>query len=336
MKHLHSTKGIVAIELTLLLLLLLIFYNFFSALWSILIFFLFIGFNLVLLIKGVLRWNKCFWAALTSLFFMGILFPGLIALPKNQAMTLGKGSRIMSYNLNYLRSVLVAEENDESYSFEQFIQFMNQQSPIDILCVQETSSASYVPIAQQLNYPHYFGRKGTMIFLREPFLEKGFIDFGEETDNSCTWATVLLNRNLYRIYNAHLESYNFARLLRETKQQSGLFKQWKSFTQEVNRIEQLRLQQSQKIAQHLSDSPYPVILCGDFNDLPISPVYQFFSQNLNDAFRKNGTGFGQTFRNILGLRIDYFFTSPTINTVNYQRIKADFSDHYPILLEAEL
>ena len=65
----------------------------------------------------------------------------------------------------------------------------------------------------------------------------------------------------------------------------------------------------------------------------------FFSQAaviLSGFLQQFGWGFGQTFKEIAGLRIDYFFTTPSIQILGYERIKTEFSDHYPILLEVKL
>jgi endonuclease/exonuclease/phosphatase family metal-dependent hydrolase len=78
-------------------------------------------------------------------------------------------------------------------------------------------------------------------------------------------------------------------------------------------------------------SPYPVILCGDFNDTPSSYTYSILSDDLKDAFRNSGNGAGKTYSGPFpSFRIDYMFHDPKITSTAYRTIKEKLSDHYPI------
>jgi endonuclease/exonuclease/phosphatase family metal-dependent hydrolase len=91
-----------------------------------------------------------------------------------------------------------------------------------------------------------------------------------------------------------------------------------------------RAPQAETVAAHISESPYPVILAGDFNDTPASYVYRLLSRNLVDAYR-SGRGLGSTYtRSIPGFRIDYILHSPHFESFNYLRGDQKYSDHYPV------
>ena len=92
-----------------------------------------------------------------------------------------------------------------------------------------------------------------------------------------------------------------------------------------------------KIIAHLSDSLKHIgrtfIICGDFNDTPISYTYREISEGLNDAFVQSGNGMGISY-NQKGFyfRIDNILLSKNLSAYGCKvdnRIKA--SDHYPIL-----
>ena len=66
--------------------------------------------------------------------------------------------------------------------------------------------------------------------------------------------------------------------------------------QKINEGNKIRVNQIEIINQNISNSPHPVILCGDMNDSPHSYAYNKMTTNLNDAFTKSGYGFGTTFK----------------------------------------
>jgi endonuclease/exonuclease/phosphatase family metal-dependent hydrolase len=80
-----------------------------------------------------------------------------------------------------------------------------------------------------------------------------------------------------------------------------------------------------------------VIVCGDFNDTPVSYVYNKFSRLLKDAFIEAGSGTGTTFRgNFPYVRIDYLFYSPPFKAQHYHTDKVDLSDHYPLVTDIRI
>jgi len=92
----------------------------------------------------------------------------------------------------------------------------------------------------------------------------------------------------------------------------------------------LRAEQVEMVAQHIEKSPYPVVLAGDFNDIPASWSYHQLTQHLNDAF-KSGKGYGQTYiGSIPGFRIDYIMHSDEFSPYNFTTGDVEYSDHYPI------
>ena len=64
-----------------------------------------------------------------------------------------------------------------------------------------------------------------------------------------------------------------------------------------------------------------MIVCGDFNDTPISYTYRTMSRDLNDAFRKVGRGYSHTYRGFFNmLRIDYVLCSDEFAPLSYEVI----------------
>ena len=95
--------------------------------------------------------------------------------------------------------------------------------------------------------------------------------------------------------------------------------------------------QTDIIRQVLGDSPYPVIFCGDLNDIPNSYTYFQIKGDMQDAFLKKGFGIGRTFTAISPtLRIDYIFADRRFRIHQFRRIAKNYSDHYMLVSDIEL
>lgn len=110
----------------------------------------------------------------------------------------------------------------------------------------------------------------------------------------------------------------------------------KSFTQAIfHRLTPAfreRAFQAQLVRAAIDETTNPYILvCGDFNDTPISYSRHKIKGDLNDAFAESGTGMGITYNmyNFL-FRIDYILYSKNIKSYNTTVGKLRNSDHYPV------
>ncbi len=75
-----------------------------------------------------------------------------------------------------------------------------------------------------------------------------------------------------------------------------------------------------------------LIVCGDFNDSPLSYTRRVIGEELDDAFVQSGNGVGISYnRNGFYFRIDHILVSKKLQTYGCtvdRSVKA--SDHYPI------
>lgn len=96
--------------------------------------------------------------------------------------------------------------------------------------------------------------------------------------------------------------------------------------------------QADSAARIIAKSPYPVILCGDFNDLPGSYTYNTMRRGLKDAFVEQGRGLGRTY-NLFSptLRIDYIFYDPKmLDIIGFRTPSTRLSDHNPVIANFEV
>lgn len=73
------------------------------------------------------------------------------------------------------------------------------------------------------------------------------------------------------------------------------------------------------------------IVCGDFNDAPISYAYHTIKGDLVDSYANTGLGQGITYHeNMFWFRIDFIMHSLGFESYNCTVDKVKYSDHYPV------
>lgn len=153
------------------------------------------------------------------------------------------------------------------------------------------------------------------------------------------WADLLVGEDTLRVYNNHLHS----NLISSEDQQ---FFSAESFLLDTAREERVRsiigrfsdnslrrAAQADTIARIAAQTQLRTILCGDFNDTPMSYVYRTMRGDRIDAFSEAGRGFSYTFRGLYNmLRIDYVLLDPSLEVIDYQSPEVDYSDHLPVVV----
>ncbi len=216
--------------------------------------------------------------------------------------------------------------------------FWKEHGDPGVLCVQETGRKFFLKLGPRMGLPHIFelGRAGNAILSRYPILRGGLIPF-EETENTSIWADIQIGQRVVRIYNVHLQSnrvtYDTERIVKEAPIDSK--DTWKGVGRVLNKVggaTAVRARQAKILRDLIASSPYPVILCGDFNDTPVSYVYDQLSEGMTDTFREKGFGIGTTFGGAIPfLRIDYILCDPAFKVYRCRVPRGGYSDHYPVV-----
>lgn len=175
---------------------------------------------------------------------------------------------------------------------------------------------------------------GVAVFSKYPLFNfKPLVNLSN-TNNGAMRVDMKLGKDTIRLINVHLQSIGLQRneyeLNTEDLKENRL-DDYKTSLRKIRDAFRKRSYQVEFVKSAILNSPYKVILCGDFNDTPISFTYSELTQKLDDTFLKAGSGFGTSFAgDIPLLRIDYTLASPSIKVLKSQIMNWEGSDHYAL------
>lgn len=184
---------------------------------------------------------------------------------------------------------------------------------------------------------------GVATFSKYPIVNKGEIAFSNDKNNFCIYSDIVIDQDTLRVFNAHIGSIRFQKDDYKVFDEQANDDGYVDAKDEVRIVQRLKLAfekralQAEVIAAEIDKSPYPVILCGDLNDTPVSYCYRQFSNLLNDAFVESGNGTGASYIGEMpSNRIDYIFHSTSILSSHFTTHDVEFSDHRPISCQIDL
>ncbi len=230
----------------------------------------------------------------------------------------------------------------------QDIKAMMVEEGVDVICLQEyydqignedgLVTAKFCDV-----YPYSArGRKGDMIILSRYPITTSKDSVFEYSNNSFQWADVKMpTGKTVRVFNVHMETTGVNQTLHQAaKQQGGDMARpdyqnagiYKALLGNYVFNLNVRSGQSIIVANEKARSPHPIVLCGDFNDVPYSFTYNTLLGDLKDGFRQGGSGFMFTYRGAKGVfRIDYIFHDESMQSVDYYKMDKNYSDHNPVV-----
>lgn len=261
---------------------------------------------------------------------------------------------VMSYNVRlfdlYNWTMSEKYENRDS-----IFNYIKRENP-DLVCFQEfyhqdkpTDFPTRDALRTMLNIKDYHeryshkltGRQnfGIAMLSKYPMIAKGDVAFpveDHETDNYCIYADIVKNKDTFRVYNIHLQSIKFKKddyAVFGDKRDNAEFKKSniRLMLDKLRIAFPKRAEQALTVIKHMDTSPYPVIICGDFNDTPLSYTYNQFNKKLIDAYRNCSSGIGSTYvGRVPAGRIDYIFHSDKLKSAQFKIQEGVHSDHRAI------
>ena len=268
--------------------------------------------------------------------------------------------RVMTWNVAQFN---IMEDKQHPEVKSHMLNIINEYQP-DIACFQEmVAEDSTVKdhghvdgFLEKLNFKNYlysynikedfwgYAHFGIIIFSKYPIINKQTISFYPNDYNSIfQYADIVKGADTIRVFNVHLQSLRFSKenlkyidkpsiedetmALKESKNIIAKFK--KGFLK--------RETQANRIRAEMDKSPYPIIVTGDFNDVPNSYAYHTIGGDMKNSFVEKGSGLGRTFSGISPvLRIDNIFVDKKMEVLQFDRVKKKLSDHFPIIADMQM
>ena len=241
-------------------------------------------------------------------------------------------TKIMTYNVHEGRK-------------EEFFEYIAIQNP-DILCVQEMTIGSNnwntLTDTYQTTYKPNVAKGGNQILSKFKIIRSG--DIGDLPRRTATWADLSIRGDTIRVVSLHLQTTSIkpedTHFIEEHEYLSDTARQDKlrSIVGRLIENNKKRAEQAQLVADFLKETKHKVILCGDFNDTPLSYTYRLLAKGLDDTFSEKAYGFAYTYNTQYRLlRIDNILVSPEIDVYSYEvDNKINLSDHYPVIARVKI
>jgi len=265
----------------------------------------------------------------------------------------GKTINLLSYNVGIFRNY-----NYQSGKTDIADYIINSNA--DVVCLQDVwrirNKQPYASFNAVFPYIHK-GEEASydcVLLSKFPILSSQQIDLGSKAAK-CMSYDLLIYDDTVKVINCHLESY----LLNDDDKQ--LYKQMvkrsvhmkddqeqdsinmkQSFwwlEGKLTKANAARSLQAELLKTMIDSLPNKyIIVCGDFNDSPVSYVHKTLTEKLKDAYTESGNGPGWSYnQNGMYFRIDHILMSESFSSYKAKVDKyGQESDHYPIFCTLEM
>lgn len=297
--------------------------------------------NVILLIYSLVKKSNASWITILAIAPTLLFINLFVKSDGNKDLSDGESIAIMTYNVGQFKTD--KDNSGFANTRKRVFDYIAECNP-DIITLQEyvTSDTSFIRDDfrgyDHIHY-HLFALSGNRWFgnitaSKLPMKGKGKISFKGST-NLSLYTDLIHNKEVIRIYNTHLESYNisFTSIIkRDNKENKKLAGEIIEVHDKMIGSNIKRGDQVNEILNHIEAYNGKAIICGDFNDTPMSYTYHKLSRNMKDSFLEAGKGFSATYRVLWPLlRIDYILFPEPFNAVRHTTPRVTFSDHYPVI-----
>ena len=301
--------------------------------------------NLVFLFFWVVFKWRMVWISVLGLVLAYV--PISIYMPLNSSQDIPEGAlKIISYNVCAYGGNFKYDDG-----FEKVRDYLVEEKP-DIACIQEDIDTwrRYV----FLHYEKTFAYNDTMVIANNPqsynalgihskypIIHRERIAYPSKANGSVAWWLKVGDDTLI-VVNNHFESCHlneddrrqYRQILKGTMPRDSMREESKLLLVKLAEANAKRSGQIRAVRQYALDhSQYPVIVCGDFNDSPISYSRHAMAEVLTDCYATTGKGIGLSYnQKAFSFRIDHFFCNDRLQPYRCEIDgKMDASDHNPLI-----
>lgn len=242
--------------------------------------------------------------------------------------------------------------NDHTnYSCTEIARYMKEHQ-VDIICFQEFAGNNDITRdsikAIFAEWPYQLIPKSdslpilqVALFSKYPIKSSMLITY-PESKNCSMWCDLNVKGRTIRIFNNHLQTTEVSQNRRRLERELHTGKEEGAFRRLLNGLKEnftKRASQAEYIQRLIQVTPYPTLVCGDFNSLPSSYTYHTIKgDKLKDGFQTCGHGYMYTYRYFKRLlRIDYIFHTKDFEGIDYYSPHLNLNgDHYPVVMKVRL
>lgn len=248
--------------------------------------------------------------------------------------------KILTYNVRYFY-------DDRGQTSPDRVTRLIQQLAPDIICLQEYNAAVAHESAAFTHLLENYSKVGSngsvvagpmLILSKYPIIRSDTV----AALGSSLWADIRIGDDIVRVFNNHLHSTDIKAdddqfiTKRLYLTDSTRWSKMRSIIHRHRKNSVLRAEQVDLIAPVIASTPTRYIICGDFNDTPISYVYRTMARGTKDAFSECGKGYSHTYRGFFNtLRIDYVLYSKGLEALSYEVPRVAYSDHLPVVVRLQ-
>ncbi|SFI25160.1 endonuclease/exonuclease/phosphatase family protein [Halpernia frigidisoli] len=272
--------------------------------------------NLILILFWILLWKK-------RAFFFIILSLFLIK-PTSRIINFNKEKK---ENANLKIITLNAHAGD--LGRKNIEDFIDKEDP-DILFLQEAG-----PISKPYNFKSLeYKKTENIVFFYSKYSILDSKDWLPKDNAHVKSYDISIRGKIYRFINIYLEPFYLNKsMVKPSENQDINEDKFKSLIKTMIPAFKSHQTQVAEIRKAVDNSPYPVIMAGDFNSVPNSYEYYHAGKGLQDAFEVVGSGSATSFHDWkFPIRIDYVFASKEITPISYKVDRSTrLSDHFPVI-----
>jgi len=238
--------------------------------------------------------------------------------------------KLVSYDVKNFEACNFISDSSKDKLFKNYF---SDQEP-DLICFQNLFDVkskygyAYLDTLRQLldiNYIYtdtakskvFNNPSGIKILSKYPILKSARIDLEEEFNSNydCVFLDLEFPDKIIRLYAICLQSL------------------YSDHQEHFDEVFDLRIRQYKSLKAHIKESPYPVIIAGNYNEPPLSYLNAKITQDLKlkDAALEAGFGWQASLNsNILKARIDYIHVDSSFECHQFEVDDIDLSFHLPL------
>ncbi len=298
--------------------------------------------------------HKFITGALGVITLLIIWTPASVAVPLNFSKKADGNLRtfkLLTYNI-----IHGWDQRQPDYKGNRSFEYV-MNSGADIVCLQEVAEwrdyeiPNYSTFADSLNkiYPYTAGTwvNDIKVLSKYPveLANTAMLPLTSPEQKEFDIYKVTMGSNQMWLINFHMPSFALSTkdrdVVTEMTKSNGISKSIHDYKTSVSpKLSKGYTKRAECVRKMLNTLQYlngPVILCGDFNDVPESYAYRLMTQwGLRDAYVE--TNFGPTFtynEHLFFFHLDQIFYTGDLKALSVDRGTINSSDHYPLMAEFE-